>query len=258
MIYFTDTHTHLYLEEFDIDRQEVVEKCLEFGVNKLILPCVDETSILPLQQMLHDYPDICHGAMGLHPTSVDNNYEKQLEVIHKELIDNAKDYIAIGEIGMDLYWNKTYRQQQEIVLREQFDWAVALNMPVIIHCRNAEEEIINIVGDAKYRDLRGVFHCWSGNMEQTERILEMDFYIGIGGTVTYKNSKLPEILLQVPTNRILLETDSPYLSPMPYRGKRNDSGNIIIIAQKISEIKKMALKELSEQIKINVKRLFGI
>ena len=256
---FVDTHTHLYCDNFDSDRADVMKSCIGQGVVKMILPNEDSRSIDALKRMLYLYGDSCYGAMGLHPSSVNENYADELEIIRQELFCGTIKYVAIGEIGMDLYWDTKYEKQQEEVLRQQFDWAIQLNLPVIIHSRKSESKVINILNENKYRDIEGVFHCWSGTREETERVLKRgNFYFGIGGTCTYKNSKLPEILIKIGLDRILLETDSPYLSPLPFRGKRNDSSNIPLIANKLSAIKGIALGGISEVTNMNVNNLFGI
>lgn len=258
MITFTDTHSHIFIEDFDNDRAEIIKNIVDAGINKMVLPNIDKDSIIQLKKTLLEYPEYCFGAMGLHPTSIKEDYIEQLQTIEKELFSNKDNYIAIGEIGLDLYWEKTYFEQQVEVLRKQFDWALELNLPVIIHSRKSEEYIINIIREKKYSDLRGVFHCWPGSKEQTKRVLDLGFYLGIGGVVTYKNSSLPELLQDVNLESILLETDSPYLSPVPHRGKRNDSRNILLIAEKVSEVKGVSMQELSDITNENVKKLFGI
>ncbi|MDR2084727.1 MAG: TatD family hydrolase [Bacteroidales bacterium] len=258
MITFTDTHSHIYIEEFDVDRAEVIKDIIDAGITKMILPNIDKDSITKLKNTLSDYHEYCFGAMGLHPTSVNEDYKEQLDIIEEELFSDKDKYIAIGEIGLDLYWDKTYFDLQVEVLRKQFDWALELDLPVIIHSRKSEEYIINIIREKKYSGLRGVFHCWPGSKQQTKRILDLGYYIGVGGVVTYKNSSLPELLKEVELENILLETDSPYLSPVPYRGKRNDSKNILIIAEKVSEIKEISLEDLSRITNENVKKLFSI
>ena len=258
MIEFTDTHSHIYIDDFDADRGDVIRQTKEAGITKMILPNIDSDSICQLNRTLSEFSECCFGAMGLHPTSVKEDYKEQLQTIENELFSNQNKYIAIGEIGLDLYWDKQYFEQQVEVLRIQFDWALKLNLPVIIHSRKSEEYIINIIREKKYSELRGVFHCWPGSKEQTKKILDSGFYVGVGGVVTYKNSSLPEILEDVAIEKILLETDSPYLSPVPHRGKRNDSRNILLIAEKIAEIKKISLEELSIATNHNVKNLFCI
>ncbi|MDL2228301.1 TatD family hydrolase [Bacteroidales bacterium OttesenSCG-928-K03] len=258
MITFTDTHSHIFIEDFDDDRAEMIKNIVDAGIIKMILPNIDKDSIHQLKSTLCDYPEYCFGAMGLHPTSVKEDYKEQLQAIEEELFLNKDKYIAIGEIGLDLYWEKTYFEQQVEVLRKQFDWALELKLPIIIHSRKSEDHIINIIRDKKYSDLRGVFHCWPGSKEQTKRVLDLGFYLGIGGVVTYKNSSLPELLQDVNIESILLETDSPYLSPVPFRGKRNDSRNILLIAEKVSETKGVSMEHLSEVTNANVKKLFGI
>lgn len=258
MLNFTDTHSHIFVEDFDNDRSELIKEIIEAGITKMILPNIDEKSIDMLSKTLLEYPEYCFGAMGLHPTSIEGNYYEQLSVIEEELFSNRDKYVAVGEIGLDLYWEKKYFELQVEVLRKQFDWALELNLPVIIHSRKSEEYIINIIKEKKYSNLRGVFHCWPGSKEQTQKVINLGFYIGVGGVVTYKNSSLPEILKDVDLTRMLLETDSPYLSPVPFRGKRNDSRNILLVAEKVADIKEVSMQVLSEVTNNNVKTLFGI
>ncbi|MGI6718052.1 MAG: TatD family hydrolase [Bacteroidales bacterium] len=257
---YIDTHSHIYSNDFESDRDEVVEKCIKSDVNKIILPNIDLMSIQNLKNTILKYNNIygkiMFGAMGLHPTSVTENYKEDLETIKKELYKG--DYIAIGEIGMDLYWDKSLQHLQEESLKIQLNWAKELNLPVLIHSRNAEDNIIEILENNEYSEIRGVFHCWSGSLEQTKKILDLGFYIGVGGTVTFNNSNVPNILKEVPINRILTETDSPYLSPMPYRGKRNNSSNIPIIVNRISDVLNIEKELLIEIISDNVNKLLNI
>ncbi len=259
---YIDTHSHIYSENFKLDLDEVVEKCYKSNVNKIILPNIDLDSIDDLKSTITKYNNIygnmMFGAMGLHPTSVTENYKEDLDIIRQELINNSEYYIAVGEIGMDLYWDQSLKDLQEDSLRIQFNIAKEFNLPVLIHSRSAEDEIIEILGESKYKDIKGVFHCWSGNLEQTKKILDLGFYVGVGGTVTFKNSNVKDILKVVPIDKILTETDSPYLSPVPFRGKRNDSSNIPIIVNRISDILNVEKELLVKTINSNVKELFNI
>ena len=256
----TDTHTHIFLSEFDDDRARVIRDCFDKGVRKMIMPNVDASSIPLINKVLAEYDNrVIYGAMGLHPTSVGENYEEELLAVKEELFSGGYPYLAIGEIGMDLYWDSTYLRQQEVALRTQFDWALELNLPVIIHSRKAEKEVVEIIEEERYHNLRGVFHCWSGDRDLTSRIIAHGgFFFGVGGSVTYKNSALPEVVSDISLDRILLETDSPYLSPVPYRGKRNNSTNIIIVAKRVAEIKNRDFSEVVLATEKNVKKLFNI
>ena len=241
---FIDTHTHLYSEEFNADRNEIIENAISKGVTKLYLPNVDSTSIDGMLELEKKFPNHCFPMMGLHPCSVNKNYLDELVIIKKWL--DERPFVAIGEIGLDLYWDKTFIEEQKIALKQQIDWALEFDYSIIIHCRNAFTEIFEIL--ESYKKLpKGIFHCFSGNIEEAHKILELqNFKLGIGGVLTFKNSGLDEVVKQLNLNDLVLETDSPYLAPIPHRGKRNESSYIPLIAQKIADIKDISIEEVKK------------
>ncbi|MCH2223219.1 MAG: TatD family hydrolase, partial [Crocinitomicaceae bacterium] len=214
---FIDTHTHLFVDAFNDDRKSVIQRAIDAGVEKMLLPNIDVESIDSMHQLAEEFPKNCFPMMGLHPCSVKENWEEELEVIRKNLFENS--YVAVGEIGMDLYWDKNFVEQQAEVLRMQINWAKELNLPVVIHARDAFDEIFEVVDELNDERLTGVFHCFTGSVEQANRIVEYGgFKLGIGGVLTYKKAALDAVLENVDMNHLILETDSPYLSPVPYRG----------------------------------------
>lgn len=241
---FIDTHTHLYSEEFNADRNEIIENAISKGVTKLYLPNVDSTSIDGMLDLEKKFPNHCFPMMGLHPCSVNKNYLDELVIIKKWL--DERPFVAIGEIGLDLFWDKTFIEEQKIALKQQIDWALEFDYSIIIHCRNAFTEIFEIL--ESYKKLpKGIFHCFSGNIEEAHKILELqNFKLGIGGVLTFKNSGLDEVVKQLNLNDLVLETDSPYLAPIPHRGKRNESSYIPLIAQKIADIKDISIEEVKK------------
>lgn len=253
---FIDTHCHLFAEEFDADRNEVVNRAISKGIDLLLLPNIDPESIAALKALHKDFPNNCLGMMGLHPCSVTADYEQKLKTIQKELAENT--YIAIGEIGLDYYWDTTFKEEQIKTFRTQLQWAKELQLPVAIHTRNSFEDAITIVEEELDENLKGVFHCFGGSEKDAERIMACGFFMGIGGVVTFKNSNLKEVIKKVPLTSLLLETDAPYLAPVPYRGKRNESSYIIEIANKLAEIKEVTVSEIAAKTTENAKKLFRI
>lgn len=229
-----DTHTHIYMEEYDEDRDTVVNNALQNKVSHVVLPNVDADSIDRLHRCHNLYPEFTSTAMGLHPTSVDDNYETHLAAVKNDLFSG--NHVAVGEIGLDLYWDKTFARQQEIVLTTQLNWALELNLPVILHVRKAYAETFKILSKFNNRGLRGVFHCFGGGVEEVKKAVSLGFFIGIGGLLTYKNSTLPSVIENVKLENILLETDAPFLSPVPYRGKRNEPAYLANVAPVLSSI----------------------
>jgi len=251
-----DTHTHLYSEEFDTDRTVVVQRAIDSGVEKLLLPNIDIESIEPMHQLCNQFPNNCFPMMGLHPTSVDAKYKENLGIIKSHLKDNK--YIAIGEIGIDLYWDKTFVAEQRLALLEQFQWAIDYNLPVVIHSRDSFQEIINVIREFNNPKLHGVFHCFTGTEEIALEIIDLGFKLGIGGVLTFKNSGLAKEIENIDLKHIMLETDSPYLSPVPYRGKRNESSYVKLVAEKLAEVKQISIEEVASITFQNAKRLFNI
>jgi TatD DNase family protein len=251
-----DTHAHLYSEDFDDDRDAIIRNAIEADVKKIVLPNIDEKSIGSMLALRNAYPDICYPLMGLHPTSVGKNYKEQLMLVQTWL--EKETFYGIGEIGIDLYWDKTYLQEQQEAFRTQLGMARAMHQPVVIHVRNSFDEVYSILSEEQDGNLKGVFHCFSGSENEAQKIIDIGFYLGIGGVVTFKNSNLPEILKKVSINHLLLETDAPYLAPMPHRGRRNESAYLFYIADKLAGIYETTPKEVEEITTANAKILFGI
>jgi TatD DNase family protein len=255
---FIDTHTHLYSDEFEIDIEETIHRALASNVNYMLLPNIDCESIIPMENLNQRFPN-CIPMMGLHPGYVKEDWEQQLSLIEHTIFETPKKYCAVGEIGMDLYWDTTFCEQQKFVFRKQITWAKELNLPIAIHCRNAFDEIFEILDTENSSELTGVFHCFTGNLEQATRILNYGgFKLGIGGVLTYKKSELPELIQQIDLEHIILETDSPYLPPVPYRGKRNESSYIPLVAEKLAEIYKCSVSEIAEKTTENAIHLFQL
>lgn len=254
---FIDTHNHIYLPEFDQDRDLVIERALSHGVNKLLLPNVDSGTIDSLLAICKSFPDVCYPMMGLHPTSVKENVEEELAIVEKLLKEN--DFIAIGEIGIDLYWDKSFLAEQEEAFRFQIALAKKYKLPVVIHSRDSFDELFSILDKKFYSDLKGVFHCFTGTEKQAHKIVnEYGFKLGIGGVVTFKNSGLADQIKNIGIEHLILETDAPYLAPMPYRGKRNQPSYIPLIAQKLAEIKGISIEEIAQTTTQNAKELFNL
>lgn len=252
-----DTHTHLFSPSFDEDRSDIVAKAIHAGVEIMLLPNIDVESIEPMYQLAEQFPENCFPMMGLHPGSVNENWESDLEIIRKNLFERKN--VAVGEIGMDLYWDRTFKDQQAEVLRLQLTWAKELRLPVAIHAREAFDEIFEVVDEMNDESLTGVFHCFTGTLDQAKKIEEYGgFKLGIGGVLTYKKSGLDEVIKEIPMDMLILETDSPYLPPTPHRGKRNESSYLLHIAEKLADVKAMTLKEVAEITTANAKNLFKL
>jgi len=250
-----DTHTHLYAAQFDEDRAEMLARAIGSGVERFYLPNIDSNSIEGMLALEKQYPENCFPMMGLHPCSVNADYKKELAIVEEWL--GKRPFVAVGEIGIDLYWDKTYIEQQKDAFKIQIQWAKDLNIPIIIHARDALDIIIEIVEEEKDERLNGIFHCFTGTLEQAKRIEALGFYIGIGGVLTFKNGGLNKIAGNIPMERIVLETDSPYLAPKPKRGKRNESSYILYVAEKLAEIKGMSLSEIMKITTENANKIFN-
>lgn len=250
----TDTHTHLYLDQFDDDRHQVIQNAIDKGIQYMLIPNIDSNSISGMLSVCNQYPENCFPMMGLHPTDVKEDFQKELEIVEQWL--EKRKFIAIGEIGIDLYWDKTFVKEQNICLRHQIALAKKYQLPIVIHSRESMKEIFDVLDDVQTSELQGVFHCFSGTAEDANKAIEMGYYLGIGGVVTFKNSNLKEILRGIDLKHILLETDAPFLTPSPYRGKRNESAYIYNIAEKIAEIKGIGIDEVAEITTQNAKKLF--
>ena len=238
-----DTHSHLYLEVFDKDRDETIQRAIEIGVDRFYLPAIDSTYTDSMLAMEKKYPDRIRLMMGLHPNYVKENFKDELSHVKKYLA--IHDFAAVGEIGIDLYWDQTFLKQQQEAFDIQICWAKKQGMPIVIHCRNAFDEVFEILEGHRSNNLSGIFHCFTGTKEQAERAIGFNLKLGIGGVVTFKNGKIDQFLDQIPLDHIVLETDAPYLSPAPYRGKRNQSEYLIYILRKLSEIHQITEKELA-------------
>ena len=253
-----DTHSHLFLEEFSEDLPQVIERARSAGITHIFMPNIDSTTIDSMLSVCNTYNDYCFPMIGLHPTSVNADYEKELEIVARE-IKSFNKYIAIGEVGMDLYWDKTFLKEQQIVLDKQINWALEYDLPVVIHCRDAFGYIYNVLEPYKNTSLKGVFHSFTGTDDEAARILEFSgFLIGINGVVTFKKSRLPEVLTKIPLEKIVLETDSPYLTPVPNRGKRNESAYVKDTLMKVSDIYRMSPEAVGRVTSENALKVFGM
>ncbi len=252
----TDTHTHLYYETDPEKLSDLMQRSLDNKVCRLFLPNVDSESIPLVFGLSELYPEHCFPMLGLHPCDVKANYKDELDCISKE-IAQRKVY-AIGEIGIDLHWDKSTLSIQQEAFRIQIDWAKNLGLPIVIHCREAFDEIFEILNELKDNKLRGIFHCFSGTLEQAHQVIGLGFYLGIGGVLTYKNSGLDKVIQDVSLEHLVLETDSPYLTPVPFRGKPNESSYLVYIAQKLADIKQVSLEQIAEVTTRNSRMVFGV
>jgi len=252
----TDTHTHLYYETDGTKRAELIQRCNNNSITRLFLPNVDAGSVPQVFELTAAYPANCFPMLGLHPCSVKANWEEELNTIMNAHGDH-KIY-AIGEIGIDLYWDKTFLTEQILAFKKQIAWAKSLKLPIVIHCRDAFDEVYNVLLEEQDDDLRGIFHCFGGTLEQAEKVIALGFYLGIGGIITYKNAGLDKILPQIDLKHIVLETDSPYLTPVPYRGKPNESSYLIYVAQKVAELYQKPIETVAEITTANSIQVFGV
>ena len=252
---FIDTHTHLYLEEFNPDRTALIKKAISNGIERFYLPAIDAGSHEDMLKLEAEFPENCVAMMGLHPCSVKENYESELALVRKYL--DQRKFAAVGEIGIDLYWDKTFIKEQEIAFRKQIEWALEFNYPIVIHCRSAFNEIYSILSShAKLP--KAIFHCFSGNTEEANKILALgNFKLGIGGVVTFKNSGLDKVVEEIGMEHLVLETDAPYLAPVPFRGKRNEPSYLLEVARKIAQIKDISTSEVEEISSQNAAFIFG-
>lgn len=252
----TDTHTHLYSEQFDEDRAAMIQRAFDLGVERIFLPNIDSSSISGMLALQQQFPKNCFAMMGLHPTSVKENYLKELQLVEQHL--NKGQFCAIGEIGIDLFWDKTFLKQQQDAFRTQINWAKQRNLPFVIHCRDSFNEIFEILDELNDGNMRGIFHCFTGDLEQANKVIAYGgFKLGIGGVVTFKNSGLEQVLQQIDISNLVLETDSPYLAPVPYRGKRNETSYIINVAEKLSDIYQIPIEEVAKITTQNSIEVFG-
>jgi TatD DNase family protein len=252
----TDTHTHIYLPDLSADIENIMQRAREKNITRFFLPNIDTDSIEQVLDLSKKYPGECYPMMGLHPCSVKEDYQSQLVKI-QEVISVNKIY-AIGEIGIDLYWDKTFLKEQQDAFHQQIQWSKKLDLPIVIHCRDAFDEVYEILISEKDEKLRGIFHCFTGNAEQAKKITDLDFYLGIGGVLTYKNSGLDNVVKDIDLGHLVLETDSPYLTPVPYRGKRNESAYLWYVAKKLAEIKGTTIEAIADITTDNSKKIFNI
>jgi len=253
-MHLIDTHTHLYLKQFEADRAEVFQRAISNGVKEFYLPNIDSSSIEDMLALEANYPDNCYAMMGLHPCSVKENVEEELQIVEQWL--KKRSFCAIGEIGIDLHWDTTYFEQQKDAFRRQIRWAIDLDVPIVIHSRKSTQEVIAVLKEEKHDNLRGIFHCFGGTVTEAEEIIGLGFYLGIGGVLTFKKAGLDKALESIPLEHIVLETDSPYLAPTPYRGKRNESAYIKNIAEKLALVKNVDLSQIIAITSKNAKNIF--
>jgi len=251
----TDTHSHLYDNKFAEDQKEVIERAFEEDVQRIFLPNVDQHTVKGMMDIVKQYPDKCFAMMGLHPCHVKADYKEELAVL-KAHLDTDK-FCAVGEIGMDLYWDKTFLEEQKDAFRTQIHWAKEKGLTIAIHCRDAFDEIFEILESESDEKLRGIFHCFTGSLEQAHQAINLNFYLGVGGVVTFKKAGLDKVIEQIDLKHLVLETDSPYLAPSPNRGKRNESSYLVHIAQKIADLHQVSIHAVAEITTENSKKIFG-
>ncbi len=252
----TDTHTHLYSKEFDSDRKEAIQKAMDKGITRFFIPAIDASHTASMYELEGQFPENVFLMMGLHPTSVKENFEEELQHIEEQF--EKRDFFAVGEIGIDLYWDKTLLENQQIAFKRQIQLAKRKKLPIVIHCRDAFDEVFEVLESEKGEDLFGIFHCFTGNKEQALKAISYNMKLGIGGVVTFKNGGLDKFLAEIPVDQIVLETDSPYLAPAPFRGKRNESAHIQMIAEKVAELYGLDIADVAAITTKNSKDIFGV
>ncbi|MEH0714003.1 TatD family hydrolase [Vibrio owensii] len=251
-----DTHAHIYASEFDNDRDEVVKRALEQGIDRILLPNIDLESIEPMLKTEAAYPEVCRSMMGLHPCYVDGNVEQTLEIIRGWF--EKHNFIAVGEIGIDLYWDKTFRAEQEMAFVTQLNWAKEMNLPVVIHTRDSIEETLTLLRQKQDGSLRGVFHCFGGSVEEAQAINELGFHLGLGGVSTFKNGGMDKVIPHLDMDWVILETDCPYLAPVPHRGKRNEPAYTSLVAARVAELRGESLEVIDTLTTKNAETLFNL
>jgi len=252
----TDTHTHLYSEEFDQDRNEMIQRALDAGVSRFFVPSIDSNYTQKMYDLEKHFPENIYLMMGLHPTYVKENYLEELAHVETELA--AKKFYAVGEIGIDLFWDKTFLKQQQHAFQYQIQLAKKYKLAINIHCRDAFDEVFEVLESEKASDLFGIFHCFTGDFDQAKRAIDLNMKLGIGGVATFKNGKIDQFLNEIDLKNIVLETDSPYLAPVPYRGKRNESSYTKLVAEKLAQIYQLSIEEIAQITTENSKAVFGI
>lgn len=256
---FADTHAHLYHKEFDRDRDEMLRRAISEGVNQFFLPNIDSSSIEGMLSMAANYPRHCYPMMGLHPCSVNASYETELALVEKHLAEKKHSFCAVGEIGIDLYWDKTFFREQQDAFRRQIILAKQYGLPIVIHTRNSFHEAFDIVNEQNDASLKGIFHCFSGTLDDANKIIGLGgFKLGIGGVLTFKNGGIDRVVAQVGLEHLVLETDAPYLAPVPHRGKRNESAYIPLVAAKLAELKQLSIEEIAAVTTANSSAVFTV
>ena len=255
MNYWIDTHAHIYSDQFDVDRADMMQRAEEKGIGKIFMPNIDHTSVDGMFELENKYPSVCFPMMGLHPCSVNKDFEKELYVVETWL--SKRKFSAIGEMGTDLYWDKTFWEQQVEAFKIQVGWAKKHKLPIVVHCRESMDQTIELVETLQDGNLTGVFHCFTGNKQQADKLVKLGFYLGLGGVTTFKKSGMEEVVPDIPHDRIVLETDSPYLTPTPHRGKRNEPSYIPLIGERVAEFKKISVEELKKATTQNALKLFA-
>lgn len=252
---YVDTHAHLFLDHFKTDIEKVIESCLEQKVNRIYLPNIDSSTIHAVNELADRFPQQCFPQMGLHPCSVKEDYKEQL----KNLYDQFKNrsYVAVGEMGIDLYWDKTYVNEQKEAFTTQVEWARDMKLPLIIHSRDSLDLTIELITELQKGDITGIFHCFNGTIDQARKIEDTGFLMGLGGVITFKNSGMDDVIAELKLENFVLETDAPYLTPTPYRGKRNESAYIPLIAEKLASIKECSLDEVAEITTLNANKIYN-
>ena len=251
-----DTHSHIYVPEFAPDFTQMLEKAQNEGVRKIILPAIDSLSHEAMLKVEDENPGVCLSMMGLHPCSVKESYKEELTIARDYL--EKRTFKAVGEIGLDFYWDKTFTEQQYAAFHEQIEWAIHFDIPIAIHSRNSTDECIEVVAAHQKGNLRGVFHCFSGNTDQANQIIDLGFFLGIGGVITFKNAGLDKVMEEVSLNHVVVETDAPYLAPVPFRGKRNEPSYLKYVVDKLAVIKNVSAEEIATITTANAEKLFGL
>jgi TatD DNase family protein len=251
-----DTHSHIYLVDFDEDRQAMMERADKAGIINILMPAIDAATHENMLKIERQFPEKCRSMMGLHPCSVLGKYVNDLNMIEDYVAKNK--FIAIGETGLDFYWDVTYKDQQYDAFQRQIEWALKYDIPVVIHSRNSTDECIDMIKKNQQGNLKGVFHCFSGSLEQARQIIDLGFYLGIGGVITFKNAGLDVVMKDIDMKHVVLETDAPYLAPVPFRGKRNEPAYISYIVQKLADIKTISVEEIAAITTVNAQKLFGL
>lgn len=255
-IQLIDTHCHLYVDAFADDRSAMIQRAVNEGVTSMLLPAIDSEELNNLLTLENQFPDLCKAMMGLHPCSVKEDFEAELALVREWL--DKRPFIAIGEIGLDYYWDKNFMAEQQEAFRRQVQWSIEKDLPIVIHSRSAVEDCIRILKEFKDKKPRGIFHCFSDHIGIAEQVMDLGFYMGIGGVVTYKKAGLAEVVKDIPLEWIVLETDAPYLPPVPFRGKRNESSYIKYVAAAVAAVKEISMEEVAAITTANAKKIFGI